>query len=539
MNRMKSREDAVKIESPATSVSPWVASKSDFHFPRLSPIVENLHADVGIVGAGIAGLTTAYLLALEGKSVVILEDGMEPGTIGVGETSRTTAHLTCVFDESFETLEKWHGEEGARLAVESHRDAIDIIESIIKNEKIDCDFERVDAFLFSEPTTDRQPSDFMEREYAAALRLGVKTIQLSEVPAGFTTGPCLKFPDQAQFSPLKYLHGLSLAFLKSGGRIFRAHVEKVEGGTPAFIHTREGFTTTVGAVVVATNTPVNDRFVMHTKQAAYRTYAIGIHAPKNAIPRALYWDTEDPYHYIRLQAYSPTHDLFILGGEDHKTGQPPTGVDPYLKLETWARSRFPFLDPSVAFRWSGQVMEPIDGLAFIGHNPWDESNIYIATGDAGQGMTHGTIAGKLISDLIWGRENPWEKVYKPSRKTLGAAWRFTQENTNVIIQYTDWFRGKHPASTVEEIPQASGGVIEHCLKKTAVYRDSKGNLTYLSAVCPHLGGIVTWNAREKTWDCPCHGSRFDAYGKVMNGPAIGDLAILPEFKNTIPREKSG
>lgn len=509
------------------SISPWMKSVS---FPQPKPMDKNLRAEIGVVGAGIVGVTIAYLLALEGKSVILLEDGPIAG----GETSRTTAHLANVMDEGFFRLEKLHGTEGARLAVDSHTQAINKIESIIQTENIECGFKRVDGYLFADPSlfsadtppekTDILPS-VLEEEKEAALRLGVKkVISVNKAPLNFHTGPCLKFPSQAQFHPLQYLHGLLKSFLQHGGLLFQAHVEKVEGGSPAFIHTRDGFTVVVDTVVMATNTPVNDCVVMHTKQAAYRTYVIGILVPKGSVTEALYWDTANPYHYIRLQEHSATHDLLMVGGEDHKTGQPPKNHDPYLSLQKWVQDRFPGIGQEREFEWSGQIMEAIDGLAYIGHNPWDKPNIYIATGDSGQGITHATIAGMLITDLIWGRENAWEKIYNPSRKTLGASWKFAQENTNVIAQYADWFMKENTVSSLEEIPQGSGAILKHGLSKTAVYHDKNNNFISLSAICPHLGGIVTWNEKEKTWDCPCHGSRFNFEGKVVNGPAINDLS---------------
>ena len=215
------------------------------------------------------------------------------------------------------------------------------------------------------------------------------------------------------------------------------------------------------------------------------------------------------------------HDLLIVGGEDHKTGQAIDQADRYARLETWTRERFPMAQ-EVRFRWSGQVMETIDGLAFIGRNPLDEPNVFVATGDSGMGMTHGTIAGILLTDLILGRENPWAALYDPSRKSLGALGTFAKENLNVAKQYGDWLTGGDVES-VEEIPTGKGAVIRRGMTKVAVYRDDRGTLHERTAVCPHLGCIVNWNDAENTWDCPCHGSRFDRMGVVINGPANSDL----------------
>jgi len=342
----------------------------------------------------------------------------------------------------------------------------------------------------------------------------------------FDTGPCLRFPQQGQFHPLKYLAALSRSIQKEGSLVFTGtHVDRIEGGSAARIETRMGPVITANVVVVATNTPINDRVAIHTKQAPYLTYAIGGLVPAGAIPRALYWDTGDPYHYVRLAASDhAATELLIVGGEDHKTGQADDSMERHGRLETWARERFPMLG-KIKYRWSGQVMEPVDGVAFIGRNPLDADNVFIATGDSGMGMTHGTIAGLLMTDLILGRPNPWTTLYDPSRKTVLAADEFAKENLNVAKQYTSWLTGGD-VSDVEEIEPGTGAVIRHGLSKVAVYRDSRGKLHERSAVCPHLGCIVAWNGTEKSWDCPCHGSRFDPHGRLLNGPANSDLALV-------------
>jgi Rieske Fe-S protein len=282
------------------------------------------------------------------------------------------------------------------------------------------------------------------------------------------------------------------------------------------------------AVVVATNTPVNDLVAIHTKQAAYLTYVVGALVPRGSVTKALYWDTGDPYHYVRVHTESTpeatderAHDILIVGGEDHKTGQADDALDRYARLEDWARERFPAMQ-DIVFRWSGQVMEPVDGLAFIGRNPLDSENVYIATGDSGMGMTHGTIAGILLTDLVIGRRNPWVTLYSPSRKAVRAAKEFVKETINMASQYADWLTGGD-VSSADELALGTGAVLRRGLKKVAVYRDEQGNLHERLAVCTHLGCIVRWNSSEHTWDCPCHGSRFDRNGQVLNGPAIRSL----------------
>jgi glycine/D-amino acid oxidase-like deaminating enzyme/nitrite reductase/ring-hydroxylating ferredoxin subunit len=487
-----------------------------------SPLVADCYADVCVVGAGIAGLTTAYFLLKEGKSVVVLDAGQ----IGGGQTERTTAHLFYAIDDRFVNIEAWHGKEGARLAAESHRAAIDRIEEIVRTENIACDFERLDGFLFAPPG---DKTDIINHELEAAARAGLAEVRIiPRAPlSGFETGPCLRFPRQGQFHPLKYLAGLVQAIERMGGRVFAdTRVTKITNGPPAQVSTQEGFTVSTTSIVVATNTPFNDMVTIHTKQAPYMSYVVGYNVPRGSVTKALYWDTEHPYHYARLQAGdSPTEELLIIGGEDHKTGQADNAEERYDNLEKWAKERFP-ISGNRRVQWSGQVLETIDGLAFIGHNPLDGANVYIATGDSGQGLTHGTIAGILITDLIADRPNPWKSLYDPTRKTLRAAGRFLKENLNVGLQYTTWLTGCDVTSA-QKIGCGEGAVLRRGLTKVAAYRDEQGILHEYSAVCPHLGCIVDWNHNENTWDCPCHGSRFDKSGKMLSGPAISDLAPIP------------
>ena len=505
----------MKDDSQA-STSIWMATAST---PSQSLLKESIRTDVCIIGAGIAGLTTAYLLGREGRSVVVLDDGL----IGGGMTGRTTAHLTNAYDDRYVEVEKVHGAEAARLTAESHTAAIHKINDIVSREKISCDFEWLDGFLFA-ATSDHL--NLLKDELAAAHRAGLVAVEhVARAPLrSFDTGPALCFPRQAQFHPLKYMGGLARAIMRDGGRIFgQTHATTIEGGDGAYVETSHGPVVHSDVVVVATNTPVNDRVAIHTKQAPYVTYAIGVQVPKGSVTRALYWDTGDPYHYVRLQRDEDnSNDILIVGGEDHKTGQANDGDERYARLEQWTRERFPQMR-EVKFRWSGQVMEPVDGLAFIGRNPLDEDNVYIATGDSGQGMTHGTIAGLLLTDLIQGRKNKWEDLYSPSRMKLKALPEYASENINVAGQYADYVTSGDIDSE-SELKPGQGAIVREGVSKIAAYRDEGGQLHKLSAVCPHLGCIVAWNSTELTWDCPCHGSRFSAEGHVYQGPANSDLA---------------
>ena len=494
---------------PARRQSVWTATAE---MPACGPIEQNLHVDVCVVGGGMAGLSTAYELQRRGKRIALLDDGPLAG----GMTAMTSGHLTDMLDDRYFELEKLRGTEAIRGAADSHRAAIERIEEIARAEGIDCDFARVDGYLF---LAEGDEPEKLEREREAARRAALEGVEIvRRAPyQSWDTGPCLRFPRQGEFHPLKYLAGLARAIRRGGGRIFcQSHADAFEGGVPKLVHVGR-HVVSADAVVVATNVPVNNTFALHTKQAPYMTYVIAAQVPPHTVPDVLAWDTGDPYHYIRRY-----ENLLIVGGEDHKSGQATDSPQRYQRLEAWARRRFPMMG-EVAFAWGGQVMEPADYLGFIGQNPMDDDNVFVVTGDSGMGLTHGAIAGMLLADLVEGRKNPWEALYSPSRMPLRAAGEMALEDLNMAAQYGDWLTGGDVSSAAEIEPD-SGAIVRRGLEKLAVYRDPAGTLHERLAACPHLGCIVQWNPAEKTWDCPCHGSRFDAYGHAINGPANRDLA---------------
>jgi glycine/D-amino acid oxidase-like deaminating enzyme/nitrite reductase/ring-hydroxylating ferredoxin subunit len=496
------------------STSAWKAGQPPL---TTSPLHEDLETDVCVVGAGIAGMSVAYELGREGREVVVIDDN----AIGGGETAQTTAHLASALDDRYFTLEQLHGRDGARRAYESHDAAIARIEEIVRAEQIACDFQRVDGFLFLAPG---HRQELLERELAAALRAGFLGAELlPRAPlSAFDTGPCLRFPRQAQFHPLRYLAGLSAAVARQGCRIYTGtHAERIQGNGEPRVVAAGGRVVRAGAIVVATNTPVNDRVAIHTKQAPYRTFVIALQMPPSAMVPALYWDTGDPYHYLRLYALDGERALLIVGGEDHGTGHSDDARERFSRLESWTRKRFRMAG-AVVHRWSGQVLEPADGLAFIGRNPGDSGRVFIATGDSGNGITHGVIAGMLIRDLVLGRENDWARLYDPSRKPIKAIKEYARINLAAAGGYGDWLKPGEVAS-LDDIERGTGAVLHRGARKLAVYREEDGSLSVCSAVCSHLGGIVRWNSVERSWDCPCHGSRFSPRGEVLNGPALHDL----------------
>lgn len=493
--------------------APWSLPAAECDRPSL---VGRASADVCVIGGGIAGLTTAYLLARSGVSVILIE----AKSMAAGETRRTSAHLASALDDGFQKLERIHGEEGARLATESHASAIDFIEELARNEEIACDFQRVPGYLFAADAAGEQTLD---AELAAARRAGLSVESVTHPATHWlTTGRCLRYDHQAQCEPLGYVAGLLRAAEALGVRVYgHTRAETINGGAHATVITDAGATISCGAIAVCTNVPINDRIALQTSLEAYRSYVITVALPRGHSEPGLYWDTADPYHYVRTIT-GAEEDLIVVGGEDHKTGQGPEDAEqPFRQLDSWIRERVADCG-TVMHRWSGQIIEPVDGLGMIGRNTFDADNVFVITGDSGNGLTHGTLGAMIVSDQIRGIANPWEKLYRPSRMRLGSTGEFTRHNVNVLGQYSDWLRPAE-SSEIETVAPGCAALVRDGMGKWAVYHEAAGRLHVCSAVCPHLGGLVRWNAAEQTWDCPCHGSRFAVDGTVLNGPANSGL----------------
>ena len=474
--------------------------------------------DVCIVGAGIAGLTTAYELVRRGTSVIVLDDG----PIGGGETGRTSAHLASAVDDHFAHLEDKFGEAGAKLVAESHAAAIDYIETVVRELAIECDFRRVDGYLFAPPGESNEKTERdLDRELAAARRAGLVANKVPRAPLPFDTGPALVFANQAEFHPLRYLRALADAIVQLGGKIHtHVHVEGIEPGEPLTIKLANDRRIACRAAVDATNGAMTSPLKMPLRQAAYRTYVLAFDLEPGLIPHGLYWDDADPYHYIRLARGDNEREILIVGGNDHRVGQ----GDParaWFELEGWTRRWIPVAGTLIA-RWSGQILEPADGPAHIGRSP-ELEHVYLVTGDSGNGLTHGTIAGMMIPELMRGHRPTWSAVYDPDRSHLHSIGELVKEAAQSTAPYSDWLRGGD-VSNIDDIRPGHGALLRRGLHMIAAYRDEAGTCHMRSATCPHLRGVVHWNEAEKTWDCPCHGSRFDAYGRVLNGPAATDLA---------------
>ncbi len=499
--------DAGKDSSGVTC--PLWLSKDDI--PNEGPLRNNINTDICIIGGGITGLTTAYLLGESGKKVVVLEDG----NLASGESGRTSAHLCNVLDERYVSLEKMYVESNVKRVAESHTEAINTIERIVAMNNIECDFKRVDGYLFLDEET---PLESLVNEHAAAKKAGID-VELShhEMVGSMKLGSHLRFANQARFHPVKYLAGLAKAIVLQGNKIFtQTHASDLKLGKKIKIRTADHYVVTADFLVIATNAPIFDKAFVFTKQQANRTYVIGVEVDPNGIEDALYWDTKNPFHYIRFQKQDDK-TIAIIGGEDHRTGIQVNPNEIFTKLTDWSRNLIPHLG-AIQYYWSGQIMQPADCLAYIGLNPTDDKNIYLATGDAGNGLTHGTIAGLLLRDQILGKDNPWSEIYLPTRKPFKNLTALAKSNITgaaSLIQYVT----PGTVKSVDEIENGNGEIIRDGFSKHAVYRDKGGQIHQCTAICNHMGGIVSWNALEKSWDCPLHGSRFTPLGDVLNAPA--------------------
>lgn len=491
--------------------------------PKQPQQTGQVSVDVCVIGAGITGLTAADLLKRSGKTVAVID----LGRIGWGETSHTTAHLTEVFDLDYRDLISKFGIEGAQLAAQSMRRSIERIEENTLRHGISCDFERVAGYQFTE---DKQQSDELEEEAEAATKSGVPNELVFAAPLPFNTARAIRFDHQAQFNPLRYLDGLARRIGGQGSYIFEeTRMVDVEEGEPCRVITDRG-TIVADDVFVAANVPSTNRFFLHSKIAAYRTYAIAARVRDNFDYKNLFWDIDDPYHYIRSYEMNG-FPYMIIGGEDHKTGQDDHTDVHFKKLEDWAHARFDI--ETITHRWSGQIIESVDGLPYIGRNPLSD-HVFVATGFSGTGMTFGTIAGMLVSDLIIGNQNPWADLYDAGRiKPFAGIRSFIAENIDFPSHLIgDRFLPAQETSTAT-IRENQGAIVRMGAKKVAAYRDPEGELHLMSPVCPHLGCHVHWNEAEKSWDCPCHGSRFNPTGRLLNGPAVSDLAS-EDFTEDIP-----
>jgi glycine/D-amino acid oxidase-like deaminating enzyme/nitrite reductase/ring-hydroxylating ferredoxin subunit len=483
------------------------------------PLSADIDVDVVVVGAGITGLTAAYLLAVAGKSVAVIDRRQ----CGAADSGHTTAHLTMVTDVRLTDLAKSFGENHAQAAWDAGLAAIHQIDTNIRNERIDCDFAWVDGYLYPAGGSDEDAE--LRAEAALAERLGFDASYVSRAP--WLDVPAVRFANQARFHPQKYLDGLARGILSHGGQIFGESEATEFSNAPRFVEAN-GHRVRCGDFVIATHNPqvgiasMTRATLLQTKLALYTSYVVAARVKKDTVPDGLFWDTGDPYTYLRLEPQRD-HDLVIFGGADHKTGQAPDTRECFERIEQALDALIPGAE--ITHRWSGQVIETADGLPYIGMLV---DHQFVASGFAGNGMTFGTLGGMMAADAIAGRRNPWADLFDPGRtKIIGAAWDYLKENKDYpYYMIRDRFAGARSRS-LRAVRRGSGQVLDLDGTLAAVYRDEAGSLEIRSATCTHMGCVVEWNQAEQTWDCPCHGSRFETDGTVLAGPAGSPLPEVP------------
>jgi glycine/D-amino acid oxidase-like deaminating enzyme/nitrite reductase/ring-hydroxylating ferredoxin subunit len=512
------------------TASLWAPLGDVDSFPILT---RHLETDVVVVGAGITGLTAALRLAEAGKRVAVLEGR----TLCSGVTAGTTAHVTEQVDPRYVEIARRFGKEGSRLVARAAREALDHIAGRVERLGIACDWRRVPGYLYAEEAAQR---DTLVEEHRAAREAGLDVTLDADPGLPFAVAGALLFPDQQRFHPRAYVWGLARAAMSRGVRIFEhTRVVEIKDGEPVEITTEQGARVRAGAVLCATHVPLN-RLFLQTKLGHYQSYAAAFRACP--VPDALFWDTADPYHYLRSASIDGVQYL-IVGGEDHKTGGEEHTQIPFERLLAYARARFGTDRPD--FHWSAQVIEPIDGLPYIGHNS-SSKHVYVATGFSGNGMTYGTIGALLMSDLVLGVESPYAALFDATRVKPSSVGNFLRETKEMPVHFIGDRLDPPDVTSTRHIERDQGRSMKVDGKRLAVYRDRQGALHAVSAVCTHMGCLVKFNEAERSWDCPCHGSRFGVDGQVLDGPAITPLEPIrlqedeePATHAPVPQRRRG
>ena len=493
----------------------WQADVEAPHYPALDT---DLRVDVLVVGGGITGVTAAVMLRRAGRTVALIERG----EIGGGETGHTTAHITYATDTRLTELVKRFGRDHAQAAWDAGHFAMEQIADIVASEGIDCELQRVPGYLTATGDADLHvQAKELEAEAALAVELGFDAAYVESAP--LLHRPAIRFANQLKFHPLKYHHALAQRIPGDGSHIF----ERTEAGE--FCAERghviaNGHRIRFSYVVFATHLPLRGRTsaistaLLQTKLATYSTYAVGAKLAGGQAPEALFWDTGDPYLYLRVDRRAGG-GYVILGGADHKTGQEENTEKPYATLEHALHKIWP--DAVIDHRWSGQVIESVDGLPYVGETSELQ---FVATGFGGNGLTFGTVAAIMARDRVLGLRNPWENLFSVERKEFSSLWNYLKENKDYPYYLAKSQLAGTAGDSIEAVGCGEGKILRLYGQKVATYRDEQGAVTTLNPICTHLGCTVTWNSAEKTWDCPCHGSRFTTKGGVISGPAMKPLA---------------
>jgi Glycine/D-amino acid oxidases (deaminating) len=507
------------MESPPRSY--WMASSPTTHYPVLD---EDINVEVAIIGGGFAGISAAYMLTKAGVKVAILEaDHILQGTTG-----HTTAKITSQHYLIYDKLVKKMGEERAQQYANANEAAIGIIEKIAKENNIECDYIPQNAYVYT--LEDKYVDKINDEEKAASL-LGIKASCLDKIPLPFTIKAALQYENQAQFNPLKFLIPLAKIITEKGNKIYeQSRIVDIEDDDGYTIITNRGNKVRAEKLIIASHYPCYNKSALHfTRIYASRSYVIALKA-KEKYPGGMYITAENSGFSYRSQ---PTDDgeLIFVGGESHKTGQGGDTAKHYEVLINQSHEKFTIED--IPYRWSAQDCMTMDELPLVGHYNSNTPNLYIATGFMKWGMTNSIASATILKDLIVEGRSPWKDVYNPSRDTILASTKnFVVENLNVAEKLLE---GKlMPASDPDDMEPGEGKKIKVDGQKSKAYRDEKGELHVVDPTCMHMGCELSWNSAEKSWDCPCHGSRYALDGTIIEGPTVNPLNV---YKNLSTIEK--
>jgi glycine/D-amino acid oxidase-like deaminating enzyme/nitrite reductase/ring-hydroxylating ferredoxin subunit len=499
----------------------WMASAPATNYPALT---EDIKVDVAIIGGGIAGISSAYMLNKEGIKVAVIEaDHILQGTTG-----HTTAKITSQHGLIYDKIKNQMSEEFAKQYADANETAIRMIERTSKDIDVDCDFTPQSAYVFT------QQDKYIQKindEVKTASDLGIKAEYIEKIPFNISIKAAIRFDNQAQFHPLKYLLALAKEITNKGSNIYeQSRVVDIEENSAYTITTGQGKKVTAEKVIIASHYPFyNKPGFYFTRIYTERSYVVAIKA-KDKYPGGMYITAEDPGRSIRYQN-TENGELILVGGEHHKTGQGEDTIKHYEALVDFSNDIFSVED--IPYRWSTQDCMTLDDVPYVGHFTSKTPNLYIATGYGKWGMTNSTASAMILKDLIIHGKSPWEDVYSPSRQAIASsAKNFIVENANVAKELVD---GKiTPIPDDVELKPGEGKVIKAKGQRTGAYRDEEGSLHLVNTTCTHMGCELNWNSSEKSWDCPCHGSRFSFEGKVIEGPAINPLNMHNDV-NTIEK----